>query len=336
MIKWAIFGAGNISNTFVRNIRQVENSKIVAVASKNKEKLKNFCRINNISSEFCYSNYSELMNLNFDIAYVGLINSLHEEVINCLAKNNKNILTEKPAFLNIKDFNKNLEIIKKNKIFFMESMMYLHHPQFNKILKIINNNEIGKIFKLDYKLGFDIRRKFFGFKKKINFLSRLTDPKLHGGAINDIGCYPISFSNKLANIYEKNSPDKIESNGKIGLTGVDEYANIKVKYLKNNFISDLTVSINKKQDGVATIYGTKGKLIIPNLITPKKNYSLIVNEKEYNFFGNDLYTYIVRDTQNYLNNNICEPNKEGQNWSEMKLNCEMIDLWKSQIYKTIK
>ena len=40
MIKWAIFGAGNISNTFARNIKQVENAKIVAVASKDKEKIK--------------------------------------------------------------------------------------------------------------------------------------------------------------------------------------------------------------------------------------------------------------------------------------------------------
>ena len=203
MIKWAIFGAGNISNIFARNIKQVEDSKIIALASKNKEKSKDFCKANNLSSEICYSDYRELMKLNFDVAYVGLINSLHDEIINLLAKNKKNILSEKPAFLNTVDLNKNLEIIKKNNIFFMESMMYLHHPQYNKILEIINNNEIGIIYKLEYKLGFDVRKKFFGFKRKIKFLSRLTDKKLGGGAINDIGCYPVSFSNKLANIKKK-------------------------------------------------------------------------------------------------------------------------------------
>ena len=46
MIKWAIFGAGNISNVFVKNIKQVENSKIIAIASKDKEKAKNFCKKN--------------------------------------------------------------------------------------------------------------------------------------------------------------------------------------------------------------------------------------------------------------------------------------------------
>ena len=333
MIKWAIFGAGNISNTFVKNIKQVENSKIIAVASKDKEKAKNLCRVNNISNEICYSNYAELMNLNFDVAYVGLINSLHEEVISLLAKNKKNILIEKPAFLNINDFNKNLEIIKKNKIFFMESMMYLHHPQFDKILEIINSNEIGKIYKLEYNLGFDIRKKILGFKKKIKFLSRLTDKKLGGGAINDIGCYPVSFSNKLANINEKNNLKKIESQGKIGLTGIDESAKATITYENNSFVSDISISINKKQNGLAIITGTNGKLLIPNLITPNNNYSLVVNEKEYNFLGNNLYTYVIKDTQNYINDGIYEANKKGLNWKEMKLNCEMIDLWKSQIYK---
>ena len=335
MIKWAIFGAGNISNTFARNIQQVENSKIIALASRDNEKIKNFCKINNISNKICYSNYSEIINLNFDVAYVGLINSLHEEVVNLLVKNKKNILIEKPAFLNINDFNKNLKIIKENKIFFMESMMYLHHPQFNKILEIINNNEIGEIYKLEYNLGFDIRKKILGFRKKINFLSRLTDKKLGGGAINDIGCYPVSFSNKLANINKKNNFQKIKSQGKIGSTGVDEFAKATITYENNSFVSDITVSINKKQNGLAIITGTKGKLLVPNLISPNNNYSLLVNEKEYNFFGNDLYTYIIKDTQNYINSGIFEANKNGLNWNEMKLNCEMIDLWKSQIYKYI-
>ena len=333
MIKWAIFGAGNISNVFVKNIKQVENSKIIAIASKDKEKAKNFCKKNNISNEVCYANYSDLINLNFDVAYVGLINSLHSNIINLLAKNKKNILTEKPAFLNINDFNRNLEIIKKNKIFFMESMMYLHHPQFNKILEIINNNEIGKIYKLEYNLGFDIRKKILGFKRKIKFSSRLTDKKLGGGAINDIGCYPISFSNKLANISKKNYIQKMESQGKIGLTGVDEFAKATITYQNNSFVSDISVSINKKQNGLAIITGTNGKLLVPNLITPNNNYFLVVNGKEYNFFGNDLYTYIIEDTQNYISEGICEANKKGLNWEEMKLNCEIIDLWKSQIYK---
>jgi predicted dehydrogenase len=213
--------------------------------------------------------------------------------------------------------------------------MYLHHPQFNKILEIISNNEIGEIYKLEYKLGFDIRKKFLAFKKKIKFLSRLTDPILGGGAINDIGCYPISFSNKLANFNKKNDIEKIHSKGTIGFTGVDEYSKISITYMNNSFSSDITVSINKKQDGLAIISGTKGKIVIPNLITPKKNYSLLVNEKEYNFLGNDLYTYIIKDTQDYINNGVCEPNKKGLNWNEMKLNCELIDLWKSQIYKSI-
>ena len=284
-MRWAILGAGNISNKFAENLKQVENSKIISIASRSINKLNEFSKNYNIEKHNCFSNYEEILKSNFDIAYVGLINNLHEETIDFLSKNKKNILSEKPAFLNLSTFKKKIEFIKKQKIFFMESMMYLHHPQTNKIFEIIKNHEIGEIYKFEYKLGFDIRRKFLNiYKKKINFLSRLTDPKLGGGAINDIGCYPISFSNKLANLYNKNKVRELICFGEIGKTGVDEHAEARVIY-ENKFESKLSVSINKKQDCLATIHGSKGKLIVPDLITPKKNYSIIVKAKKENIYN---------------------------------------------------
>ena len=116
--------------------------------------------------------------------------------------------------------------------------------------------------------------------------------------------------------------------GEIGKTGVDEHAEARVIY-ENKFESKLSVSINKKQDCLATIHGSKGKLIVPDLITPKKNYSIIVKAKKeniYNFSGDDLYTYVIRDVQNYILNKVCEPNKNGLDWSEMYKNiwCKVI------------
>lgn len=335
-MRWAILGAGNIAKKFAENIMQVENSKIVSVASKSINKLKDFSKNYNIEKNNCYSNYQDILKSDFDIAYVGLINNLHEETISFLSKNKKNILSEKPAFLNIDSFKKNIELIKKQKIFFMESMMYLHHPQTKKVFEIIRNNEIGEIYKFEYNLGFDIRKKFLNiFKKKINFLSRLTDPQLGGGAINDIGCYPISFANKLANFYSESKVKELFCYGKIGLTNVDEFAKAKITY-NNSFKAEVAVSINKKLDCLAIIYGTKGKLVVPNLITPQKSYSIIVKtkkENKYNFFGDDLYTYIIKDTQSYILNKVCEPNKNGLNWSEMQKNIEILDSWKAQVFK---
>ena len=78
-------------------------------------------------------------------------------------------------------------------------MMNLHHPQTSRIFDILKSNEIGEVLSFNFKFGFDIRKKFlYFFKKKINFLNRLTDPNLGGGAINDLGCYGIAFSNKIA------------------------------------------------------------------------------------------------------------------------------------------
>ena len=330
-MKWAIIGAGYISNKFCQNILQIRESKILSVASKNEMKLKAFAKRFNVDKKNQYNNYSDLINSDFDIAYVGLINSMHKEIILKLANNKKNILVEKPAFLSLKEFDENIDFIKKQKILFMESMMYLHHPQIKKIFEIIKNNEIGDLYKFEYKLGFDIRKKFFKyFKKKINFINRLTDPNLGGGAINDIGCYPVSFSNKLANIFGLNNVKKITKNSRIGLTGVDENSNICIEY-ENGFTSDLLVSINKKQDCKAIIKGSKGKIVIPNLITPNNNYKIILDTnsiKELSFEADDLYTYIIKDTEDYIKNRINEPNRNGLNWLEMRKNIEILDQWK--------
>ncbi len=331
-MNWAIIGAGNISNTFSNNLIQVNGSKILSIASKDKDKLKRFSKKFNVQNENIYNNYDDIINSDFDVAYVGLINSLHNEIIKKLAFNNKNILVEKPAFLSLKDYDQTLNVIKKQNVFFMESMMYLHHPQINKIFEIIKNNEIGELYKFEYKLGFDIRKKFLGFfRQDINFLNRLSDPKLGGGAINDIGCYPISFSNKLANIFKNNKIKKIKKNNYIGKTGVDEKSSINIEY-ENNFMSDLLVSINEKQDCRAIISGSKGKIIVPNLITPSKHSHIILikNNKQKIFFNtNDLYTYIVKDVQNYIKDGIKEPQSPGLNWTEMRNNIEILEKWKA-------
>ena len=103
-MKWAIFGAGNISNTFCENLIQLEKAEIFSISSKNKGRLDSFGNKFNIKTSKRFDNYSDILSLDFDIAYVGLINSLHKKVIKDLILNNKNILVEKPCFLNLVDF----------------------------------------------------------------------------------------------------------------------------------------------------------------------------------------------------------------------------------------
>ena len=143
-------------------------------------------------------------------------------------------MVEKPACTNINELKKSLTIIKENKVFFMEAMMYRHHPQIKILIDLLNLNKIGKVKKIEAYFGFDIGRKIFGLElKKLDKNSRLLNPNLGGGAILDLGCYPLSASLLVAGITEKKNlltPDNIKATGNIGTTGVDEIAYAEISF----------------------------------------------------------------------------------------------------------
>ena len=129
-LRWGILGYGRIAKVFEESLCDSDNSKLFAIATNSKiinPKLKN-------NTVQIYSSYEKLLeNKNIDAVYISNINNLHKDTIIKAANYKKNILVEKPAFLNLSDFNECIALIKKNNIFFMEAIMYLHHPQIDKI-----------------------------------------------------------------------------------------------------------------------------------------------------------------------------------------------------------
>ena len=92
--------------------------------------------------------------------------------------------------------------------------MYRYHPQIPKIIDLLKNKIVGNLVSMESFFGFDAlsRRKIFGikFKKKPNKYDRLFNKELGGGAILDIGCYPVSFSILVASLISKIDFNKIE------------------------------------------------------------------------------------------------------------------------------
>jgi predicted dehydrogenase len=252
------------------------------------------------------------------------------------------ILVEKPAALNCLDFRNDLKIASDNNIFFLEALMYLHHPQTKMILDIIRSNEIGRIKNINFFIGFDMRRRIFKyFKKKIDFKSsRLTDPNLGGGALNDFACYGLTYSMLIAGM-QNNSyfsvPTKLIAKGHVGITGVDENSMANLEF-DNGIKANLLVSINKKQDNKLKIIGEKGVIIIPRPIVPhSKDFSFEIKKS---FFNNklyknrtekDVYGYEIEYVENCILGNISKKDINEKQMLTLKY-LECLDSWKRQIY----
>jgi len=337
-IKWGIVGFGNISNVIAKEIINSKNSILTSIATKKcnlnfDEIKKNFY----VKKEDITSDYNEIFNNpEIDIVYIGLVNSLHKEnILKCAAKK-KNILVEKPACINHLEFNECLEQIKKNNIFFMEGMMYRHHPQTKKIIEIIKSNEIGNVISIEATYGFNIGRNIFGieFKKK-NIKSRLLNSSLGGGAILDVGCYPLSMSMLIANMQDNHEIENIKivkSNNIIDATGVDKSASLQLRF-QNGIESNISVSIRKKMKNHLIINCTKGTLVVLSPWTPSKDYTVYIiragGSKEYNFScGKDLYSYEIEDTILALKKNQKEINYPGMRWKDTSEYLRVIKLWK--------
>ncbi len=335
-LRWGILGYGRIAKVFEESFCDSDNSKLSAIASNSKiikPKLKN-------NTVQIYSSYEKLLeNKNIDAVYISNINNLHKDTIIKAANYKKNILVEKPAFLNISDFNECIALIKKNNIFFMEAIMYLHHPQIGKIAEIILNGEIGNIISIRANMGFNINKTLFGFiKKKGDESGRLLNKNLGGGAINDLGCYPISAVNFLSKLTNNKNLEitNIKAKSLFGSTNVDVVSSAYIHF-NNNFYSEFKVAIAKQYKSVLEIAGEKGVLKIFNPWTPNKEYKINIKKnffysKTYNFnCQKTLYSYQIDDVVSNINKGNRETMGYGMKWLDTKVCTNILEAWKIAI-----
>jgi len=324
VLNWGIIGLGNAAKNFATGFKDSKNSRLISVASKNDEKLNYFKKNYNLEEKNCYNSYEQILkNDNIDIIYIALPNSLHTEWIKKSAKSKKNILVEKPAAIYVNDLESALKEVKNNNIFFIENFLYRSHPQTLRLIKLIEENCIGRIYRIKCSFGNDALggKKLFGYRfKKPNKNKRLFNKELGGGAILDMGCYPVSMINLLASVINKNLeiPNLSNINIKTGITGVDEYASVTLNY-NNDFNADIEASIINRLSNDLEIIGEKGKIYLkdpwfPNLESEIKIFLDKIQKTELVKTSYNIYTHqinqcseLIRGKENKLH--LMNPNK---------------------------
>ncbi len=336
-INWGILGLGEIAYKFSKGFLETTNTKLLAVASKDQEKVKKFRDQFNVESKYLFNSYEDLINCKeVDIVYIALPNSLHYEWALKSIENHKHVLVEKPVTLNLEE----IKNIKKNlinkKLFFGEAFMYRHYPQTNLILDIIKNQEIGNLVSMKSNFGINLLSKkkflFFNKKKKIDPNSRLFNKKLGGGCILDLGCYPSSFSLLIGSlISSKNHEFKIKKKRiEIGETNVDVDSYAKV-YFDNNFFSEINASFKKNLGNKSEIIGEKGKIFIndtwlggDNIVkTDNNGRNQIINIKN----NKNIYSYQIQNISKAILNNSFQTKYRGISLNESLINMKMIEEW---------
>ena len=336
-INWGIIGLGNIATEIAKVFKLIDNAKLLAIASLDTNKIEKFSKDYKINKKFCFSNYDDLINCpEIEIVYITLPNSLHYELINKCLKANKKLLVEKPATLNFLEIEKIKKDFDMSSFFFAEGFMYRHHPQILKIIELLNEKKIGNVISMKSNFGKDIlsKKNFFGFKKKkkIKEKNRLFNKELGGGAILDLGCYPVSLSLLIASLNKNINLDKselINIKKEIGTTGVDldSYAELN---FENKFKSLIGASVTKNLGKETHIIGDCGSLTIRDSWHGSPSIIKVIDKEEKEITiktEHNVYYYQINNISKNILDGRLKPEYPAMNFDDSFLNMKIIDKW---------
>jgi len=213
---WGILAPGNIARKFAAELQQLDNARIYAVGSRNADRAKEFADA--FGAERHYDNYEDLVSdPDVDIIYIASPHGLHAEHALLCLNHQKPVLCEKALALNQKEVDKMMACARDNGVFLMEAFFTPHQPSYKEAKRIIESGELGKV---KYIQG------WFGFNKSPYDNSlRLMNPKLGGGALLDIGLYPVFDA-----LYFLGEPDQVIAKADFAETGVDQSVSIRFDY----------------------------------------------------------------------------------------------------------
>lgn len=254
-INWGILGPGKIAHKFVQALQTIDEVKITAVGSRDKDRAEAFSRQYGI--EKSYGSYEELASdPDTDIIYVATPHPFHKECVELCLNSGKAVLCEKPFTLNARDTRELAELAREKKLFLMEAMWTRFFPVTKKVRQWLNEGAIGDL---------QVLRAEFGFGGEHDPKGRLLNPELGGGALLDLGIYPVSYASMVFGT----QPGTIKSIADIGPTGVDEKCAMIFGY-DNGRMASLSVSFKTYMVNDAWIFGTQGSIHIPNFFKPDR------------------------------------------------------------------
>lgn len=247
-MKWGIYGAGAIAEAFANDFKKVEGSEIIAAYARKAEKSKRFCDNLEIARSY-HDEEAFFSDQDIEVVYISTPHSLHAEVAIKALKAGKHVLCEKPFSMNAHEAERVMAVAKQENKFVMEALWTLFLPTTKTVLDWIGTGRIGEVKAVHANFG------FIGNKDP---LGRLLNPELGGGALLDVGIYPVLMANYIA----KGKPVALNAQANLTDTGVDGSTFITARY-ENGMLALLGASIEIELINHLVIYGEKGRIEVP-------------------------------------------------------------------------
>ncbi|HXJ61593.1 MAG TPA: Gfo/Idh/MocA family oxidoreductase [Verrucomicrobiae bacterium] len=194
-LRWGILGTANIARKNWLAIRNTGNSSITAVASRERERSREFVESCQRGAPFveaplAFGSYEELLaSPDVDAVYIPLPTGLRKQWVIRAAKAGKHIVCEKPCATSLADLREMTEACRRNKVQFMDGVMFMHSKRLDQIRTVLDDGEsIGALRRM--MMGFTFWAEPEFFTDNIRAHSAL-EP---AGCLGDLGWYCIRFA----------------------------------------------------------------------------------------------------------------------------------------------
>jgi dihydrodiol dehydrogenase / D-xylose 1-dehydrogenase (NADP) len=258
-MRWGIIATGWVSDKFARALKLTPEAELVAVGSRSQAGAEAFGDTHGIPR--CHPSYDALVaDPDVEIVYVGTPHNLHRDATVMALEAGKHVLCEKPLAVNAGQAAEMIETARQKGLFLMEAMWTRFVPAWVDIKGRLDAGELGRIVSLQANLGVQTP-----FDPK----SRLFNPDLAGGALLDLGVYPISLASWLLG-----KPETVSSWAHMGPSGVDMRNAITFTYSGGRF-AQINAAADVGTTGEAEIATEKVLIRAHRLFIEAKSYEVV-------------------------------------------------------------
>jgi predicted dehydrogenase len=258
-MRWGVVGTGSIARTFAGDLTFTDSGRIVAVGSRSQDAADRFADQFDIPHR--HASYEKLVtDPEVDAVYVATPHPMHHANAMLALEADRPVLVEKAFTMNAAEAQDLVDVARAKGLFLMEAMWTRFLPHMAEIRRLLAEGALGDIVTVSADHG-----QWFPENPK----SRLFDPKLGGGALLDLGVYPVSFASMILG-----EPDRIATMVDPAFSGVDGQTSMLFGYA-HGAQAVLTCTSAARSPTRAAIVGTEARLEIEGPFYTPTSFTLM-------------------------------------------------------------
>ena len=314
--KWGILGPGGIAKAFAEDLKLLQGHSIAAVGSRSISNAQSFADTYGGSA---YGSYEDLVaDSQVDAIYVATPHPAHKDNAVLALNAGKPVLCEKPFSVNAIEAQSMVDAATKNNVALMEAMWARFLPHYAKVREIISSGVLGKIHTIHADHGQRLADRN---------IPRLVEPELAGGALLDLGIYPVSFAHMILG-----NPTSVTASAVLTDKGVDAQTSMIFDYT-DGAQAVLHTTMIQQTPCRAVVAGLNGWLEIDRTFYNPASMRVILNDGTITEYPNTYQGHGLREQAEVFKQLVLSGEKQSTilNWKDTIDIMKTLDLVRAQI-----